>query len=276
VTIHGGCTANRIYLTHCDYKQLRQSHWVTHSRYRCNYNTHEVFLSLTSRCLVAASNGGRSPSSSFPNCPRPQLPASSYFSRLQLSTDSTQVKFMLWPTVSRPVCLGVETPDSSGFVDVGRPLWREDGSVVYNCCWPSTAHSYSGPSPADFIIIFFCLRLETSPPIVERPGPRIYIPHEQGGPVIPPGTGFPFRCLLRPKGYSGGIRTSLHVGTESAQKTSRPLSPVLLLPGKERVSTELFPSNGFCTVACLHSCYLAMGLHVLLLLLCYTEWHECA
>jgi hypothetical protein len=29
------------------------------------------------------------------------------------------------------------------------------------------------------------------------PGPRIYIPPEQGGPVIPPGTGFPFRRLLR-------------------------------------------------------------------------------
>jgi hypothetical protein len=29
------------------------------------------------------------------------------------------------------------------------------------------------------------------------PGPRIYIPHEQGRPVIPPGIGFPFRRLLR-------------------------------------------------------------------------------
>jgi hypothetical protein len=29
------------------------------------------------------------------------------------------------------------------------------------------------------------------------PGPRIYIPQEQGSPVIPPGTGFPFRHLLR-------------------------------------------------------------------------------
>jgi hypothetical protein len=27
------------------------------------------------------------------------------------------------------------------------------------------------------------------------------------------------------------------------------------------MSTELFPSNGCCTVACLHRCYLAMGLH---------------
>jgi hypothetical protein len=32
------------------------------------------------------------------------------------------------------------------------------------------------------------------------------------------------------------------------------------------MSTELFPSNGCCTVDCLHSCYLAMGLHVTL---CY-------
>jgi hypothetical protein len=29
------------------------------------------------------------------------------------------------------------------------------------------------------------------------PGPRIYIPQEQGGPVIPPGTGFPFRRLVQ-------------------------------------------------------------------------------
>jgi hypothetical protein len=29
------------------------------------------------------------------------------------------------------------------------------------------------------------------------PGPRIYIPQEQGGPGIPPGNGFPFRRLLR-------------------------------------------------------------------------------
>jgi hypothetical protein len=29
------------------------------------------------------------------------------------------------------------------------------------------------------------------------PGSRIYIPQEQSGPVIPPGTGFPFCRLLR-------------------------------------------------------------------------------
>jgi hypothetical protein len=34
-------------------------------------------------------------------------------------------------------------------------------------------------------------------PQPERPGPSIYIPQEQGVPVIPPGTGFPFRRLVR-------------------------------------------------------------------------------
>jgi hypothetical protein len=37
-------------------------------------------------------------------------------------------------------CLGLTTKflllsDSCEFVDLGRPLWREDGSVVYNSCW---------------------------------------------------------------------------------------------------------------------------------------------
>jgi hypothetical protein len=85
--------------------------------------------------------------------------------------------------------------ESCGFVDVGRSLWRENGSAVYNCCWSLTAQSFLGPSPAGLVTIFYCLRFETPQP--GGPGPRISIPQEQGGPVIPPGTGFPFRRLLR-------------------------------------------------------------------------------
>jgi hypothetical protein len=45
---------------------------------------------FTSHCLVAASKGGRPPSSGFPNCPRPQLPNShSNNSRLRLSSPLT-------------------------------------------------------------------------------------------------------------------------------------------------------------------------------------------
>jgi hypothetical protein len=53
-------------------------------------------------------------------------------------------------------CLGFETSifvasydsqgDSCGFVGLGRPLWREDGSAVCNCYWPSPVQSFSGPS----------------------------------------------------------------------------------------------------------------------------------
>jgi hypothetical protein len=44
------------------------------------------------------------------------------------------------------------------------------------------------------------------------PGPRIYIPQEQGGPVIPPGTGFLFVASYDSQGYGGGIRPRLHTG----------------------------------------------------------------
>jgi hypothetical protein len=39
----------------------------------------------------------------------------------------------------------------------------------------------------------YCLKFETPQP--RGSGPRIYILQEKGGPVIPTGTGFPFRCL---------------------------------------------------------------------------------
>jgi hypothetical protein len=37
------------------------------------------------------------------------------------------------------------------------------------------------------------------------PGPRIYIPQEQGGPVIPPDTGSLFVASYDSQGYGGGI-----------------------------------------------------------------------
>jgi hypothetical protein len=71
-----------------------------------------------------------------------------------------------------------------GFVDMGRSLWREDGSVVYNCCWPSPAQSFSGPSPGGLSIIFYCLTFETSGFVVSYDS----------------------------QGYGGGIRPRLHTG----------------------------------------------------------------
>jgi hypothetical protein len=52
--------------------------------------------------------------------------------------------------------------DSCGFVDVERSPSREDGSVIYNCCWHSPAQPFSGPSPVGLATILYCLRFETS------------------------------------------------------------------------------------------------------------------
>jgi hypothetical protein len=41
------------------------------------------------------------------------------------------------------------------------PLLREDGSVVYNCCWSSPAHSFSGPHTTGLMTTFYCLRFAT-------------------------------------------------------------------------------------------------------------------
>jgi hypothetical protein len=51
------------------------------------------------------------------------------------------------------------------------------------------------PSPAG-LITYFIVSNSTLPQPGGR-GTRIYIPQEQGGPVIPPGIGFLFRHLLR-------------------------------------------------------------------------------
>jgi hypothetical protein len=98
---------------------------------------------------------------------------------------------MLRPTVT----LGIKHPsgtydqifllsDSCWLFDVGRYLWREDGSVVYNCCWPSPMQSFSVRNPLGLVTIFYCLKFETS---------------------------F-FVASCDSQGYVGGIRPLLHTG----------------------------------------------------------------
>jgi hypothetical protein len=71
----------------------------------------------------------------------------------------------------------------------GRPLWREVASVVL-CFFKSITsaaflRSESHGTPEHILLSLF-LRL----PQPGGPGPRIYIPQEQGSPVIPQGIGF--------------------------------------------------------------------------------------
>jgi hypothetical protein len=54
-------------------------------------------------------------------------------------------------------------------------LWREDGCVIYNCCWPSPTQSFPGPSPPWLMTTFYCLRFET-PPTWRARSPYLYTP----------------------------------------------------------------------------------------------------
>jgi hypothetical protein len=88
-------------------------------------------------------------------------------------------------------------------------LWREDGFLVYNCCWPSWAQSFSCPSPAGLMTTFYCMRFETPSTWRARSS---YIPQEQGGPVILQPLDSLFVASYDSQGLGRCIRTRLHKG----------------------------------------------------------------
>jgi hypothetical protein len=121
------------------------------------------------------------------------------------------VKITLWLTISQSVCLGVEPTLglvtryyflSEGCCLSCCPLWREDGSAV---CSAITQWSESRRTHNHTLLSH--LRL----PQPGGPDSHIYISQEQGGPVIPPATGFSLRRVYS-QGYGGGILTRLHTG----------------------------------------------------------------
>jgi hypothetical protein len=109
-------------------------------------------------------------------------------------------------SVSRSVCLGVEPtlglPARYYFLSEGCCL-----KVAVLFLWGAlydertrlqfAVQSLIGPSRAGPITIPYCLIWSPEAPETEGPVSRIYIPQKQGGPIIPPGTGFSLRRLLR-------------------------------------------------------------------------------
>jgi hypothetical protein len=92
VTIDRVWIGNQIYwtltlVTTNNYDSLAE--W--HSKDHYNYSTHEVFSAFSSRCFVAASNGGRSTSSGFPNSPPSHLLRVRVILRLVVSRQSVRL-----------------------------------------------------------------------------------------------------------------------------------------------------------------------------------------
>jgi hypothetical protein len=84
--------------------------------------------------------------------------------------------------------------DSFRFVDVGRPLWREVGSVVFSFFRASPAQPFSDLSPTGLMSIVYCLYFWYPQP--GGPGSCIYFAQEQGSPVIPPCIGLSLSLLI--------------------------------------------------------------------------------
>jgi hypothetical protein len=138
----------------------------------------------------------------LPNCARPQEPASNSNSSQRLNPIkslthyNSKSKSLGQSVLEERTRLGLTTKrllllDSCGFVDVGRSLWREDSSALYNCCWSSPAQSFSGQSAAGLVTIFYCHRFETSPTWRAR-SPYLYPPGTGSPSYIPQAVGSPY------------------------------------------------------------------------------------
>jgi hypothetical protein len=95
----------------------------TTARTKCSQST------LSTSCwLVAASNGGRSPYSGFPNCPRPQLPASNSNSSHWLYSSSLTNS----PTSSSLPCTAPS--NSSGYISARTAQKTQFLCWSIHCC----------------------------------------------------------------------------------------------------------------------------------------------
>jgi hypothetical protein len=147
-----------------------------------------------------------------------------------------------------PVCPGIKHPsgpydqifilaDSSGFSDVGRSFWQEDGSVVFKWCWSSPEQSFSGPSPVGLVTIFYCLRFKTYP--TWRARSSYLYPPGTGRPSVPQTLGLTFGSSSFRLTYNSSARTTV--------ENTFPIVSLLLRVDSllwRRICLRALPSNG--------------------------------
>jgi hypothetical protein len=132
------------------------------------------------------------------------------------------VEVKLQPTVSRQVCLGVGLPsgthdqiffcfENCGFLAVWRPLWSEDGSVVYSYSWfwALPEQSLLGPSPTE-LRPYFTVSFEGQIPLFISRRNRVTQLYPQALSSL-------FVASYDPQGYSGVILTHIYYGIVSSK-----------------------------------------------------------
>jgi hypothetical protein len=145
--------------TICNYSSIANLHTL-----QITLNIFQPAVYFTRRFLVTASNNGYSSASVLKSSLNGgYLPTSS-----QLISSWRQA-----PWNPRPVfCLPTKHYCYRPYITSS--LTR-DGSVIYNCCWPSPAQSFWDMSLSGFMITFCCFRFET-PPTWRARSPYLYPP----------------------------------------------------------------------------------------------------
>jgi hypothetical protein len=168
---------------------------------------------------------------------------------------------VLRQTVSRPVCLGVKCLSGAYdqfFITVRqmRVCWcgalsDERTGLPFTIAAGPRQRSHSWVRVQRDSWLYFTVS-DSRLPQPGGPGPCIYSPQERGRPVIPPGTGFPFRRLKRLAGlrwrYSNPpIAFPLIWHGRHRNRTTRPKVLLLLrvnsLPWQLFFFTKPLPSN---------------------------------